>query len=203
MRKGSVHSQETKDKIAQANSGRQHTQEELSEIQKDLAEFKCSNCGSLYKQWKRLPNWETCPVCEILIDPPKCPNCTDKGSWIEDLALYHCMFCGQWFKAPYSIHSRRVKHHHYWRVILENATGVTKGCIACGKQIILSQNDIKNNINRYKNAPAQFTRLQRRNQETGRRLQGEEKVNAWLESLTSEELRDLKGGTITYDANFT
>ena len=175
------------------------SKEELLKIQENLVELECTNCGHLYKQWKSLPNWETCPVCEILTGPPQCPNCTDEGLWIEDLGLYHCMFCGQWWKAPYSIHSRRVKHLCYLGVASEIGNKATKVCIACGKQIVLTKSDIEDSTNRYKNAPIQFLELKRRSQDLQEREKKEEMekekertLKAWIESLTPEEIKQIE-----------
>lgn len=118
------------------------TSVESTELEKHIVTPTCSNCNRTYRQWDTLPNYETCPVCEILSNP-LCPHCKNNPIFVTDFNLYVCMLCGTWFKAPYSIHARHTEHLHFWYKTTSISKGMVKEC-PCGTTLtILNDGSIK------------------------------------------------------------
>jgi len=163
--------------------------------------LECSWCGKSYQQWDDLPNYETCPVCEMFYYP-LCPHCKNVPLFVEDYNLYHCMLCSTWFKAPYSFHARKTKHLCYFVETRRTEEGVHKECRACGKPLFLSYKDNETDEElkeHYRMAPfivqqwreEEKEREEARKKEEEKRRQEEEALKL-LNSLTSQELAQLE-----------
>ncbi len=110
------------------------TSKELAELETYIVKIECTWCHQIYKQWDNLPNYETCPVCEIL-SHPICPHCSNEPIFVTNFGLYHCLLCGTWFKAPFSPHARQTEHLHLWLV---TKNPLIKKC-PCGASIPSTQ----------------------------------------------------------------
>ena len=108
---------------------------ELQELDSHMEERACSFCNRTYRQFDTVPNYNTCPICEVG-DIPKCPNCGYGNSqFITNFGLYHCCNCWQWFKAPYSWNSQKVSHIHIWFKETKEEDKAIKECF-CGTTLI-------------------------------------------------------------------
>jgi len=163
------------------------TSTQLAKLEEDMVTFTCLNCNKEYKQWNTLPNYETCPICEIFSASPSCPHCSDDPIFVTDFGLYHCRLCGTWFKAPYSIQSKCTKHIHLWLEPRQTLTGIRKTC-PCGTSILLSQEDIEDSNRRYNEAPLLVKKW---NEESRIRKKREELKN-WFCSLTEEQIHQIE-----------
>lgn len=172
------------------------TKEELAELEEHTLTLICSNCGKTYRQFDTCPKTETCGVCEILLPAPKCPNCTDELAWIVDFNLYHCFFCGGWFKAPFSQHARKVKHYCFTHLVSQSEGKVVKECMGCGRIIVLRPEDIIETEEKYKSAPLLFKQLQEENKRIEEKIEKDKKeqeaVDNYIKSLTSEQIGELR-----------
>lgn len=164
---------------------------ELQEVESAREERTCAYCGRIYKQWKKLPNHDTCPICEIL-SKVVCPHCDDDPTLITDFGLYHCMTCGSWFKAPISAHARTSKHHHFFIQTKETSEGIYEACVACGHTIFLTHEVHAeceaSRKDHYENAPMWVK--QKRIEEEESIKQGQREAEAWkfLESLSPSQI---------------
>ena len=163
------------------------TSEELAELEKHIVTLTCSNCNKTYKQWDTLPNYETCPICEILSPIPLCPHCNNEPTFVTDFNLYHCMLCGTWFKAPCSIHARHTKHLHLWAI----TKGLTKIC-PCGASITLSNEDVGEGKSKYEKAPSLVKKWTEESMAFGKIRKEEEEAFKFIESLTPEQITYLE-----------
>ena len=176
------------------------TPEELKEFESHIVTLTCIWCHNEYRQWDTLPNLETCPVCEIF-SHPLCPHCKNDPTYVEDYNLYHCMLCGTWFKAPYSVHARKTKHLCYFVETRRTEEGVHKACRACGKPLFLSYKDNETDEElkeHYRMAPFIVQQWREEEKEMGKarkkeeeKKRQEEEALKLLNSLTSEELTQL------------
>jgi len=172
------------------------TPEELKEFENHTLTITCAYCGHKYKQWDTLPNYETCPFCAM--DPsPLCPHCSHIPTFVTDFSLYHCMLCGTWFKAPFSIRARKTKHLHYWHEAKQTSTEVVKKCF-CGASIKLSFLEIEEDRKKYEEAPSLEGKRRREDQELKEARKKEEEykqaetdVLKKLAALSQEELLKL------------
>lgn len=150
----------------------------------------CSNCGKDYKQWTKLPNYETCPVCEILIQV-RCPHCEDPPTFAKDFGIYHCFTCGSWFKAPHSIHAKHAKHLHLFTEKKREAEGAYKQCL-CGYTIFSTNETLRKGKENYELAPQRVKEWNTRDA----KIQAERKkrIAAFeiMENLTPEQILYLE-----------
>lgn len=160
--------------------------EQFDYLQSHLVELTCKWCDRTYKQWDTLPNTGTCPVCELLSNP-LCPHCGDNPTYVEDFGLYHCMLCGTWFEAPFSIHARKVKHLHIWVTRSVKGNRVTKKCV-CGASIELARASEERGKQARMAAAPQL--VQKRQQEATEREE-QQRHQAWFDSLTDEHKQAL------------
>lgn len=185
------------------------TKEELSEIQSHIITLTCTYCNSEYKQWDTLPNYETCPVCEIL-SHPQCPHCKASPNFVTDFNLYHCMLCGMWFKAPYSIHARKTEHLHLFCKTTHTLKGEVNEC-PCGATLTVPDDYPEHPIKKYeptyirercrrdrKRWVAEEERKwgegqKRRKEEEEEAKKKEEEAFSFFKSLTPEQLEQLGG----------
>jgi len=154
--------------------------EELEGLKASMVTLTCSFCNSQYRQWKSLPNYETCPKCQIFSNP-KCPHCGSPPIFVTDLKLYHCMICGKWFKGPFSIKASKTKHLHFFigdKIIQE---GIYKKCLICDSTIFLSKEDEAYHTRRYEEAPKLVEQRER-----------EKEALRIIESLTPDQIKELE-----------
>jgi hypothetical protein len=127
---------------------------------------------------------------------PLCPNCSDEMVLIEDFGLYHCMFCGQWSQAHYSLYARSIKHHCLTHTISQNEKQIIKQCIGCSRTIILRPEDIIEQEKRFKDAPILFQKLKEENLRIKEKIEKDKKeqevIDTYLKSLTPEQIEELR-----------
>lgn len=150
----------------------------------------CSTCGREYRQWKKLPNYETCPVCEIKTRV-KCPHCSDKPTFVTDFKLYHCSTCGSWFKAPFSIHARQTKHIHLFIESKKTSEGAYKQCF-CGYTIFCTNETLRISKEKYESAPKKVKEWKL--QYAQAKAERERRIAAFeiIENLTPEQVLYLE-----------
>lgn len=165
--------------------------EALRELESHMVTIECSFCHKTYRQWDTLPNYETCPVCEIL-SHPICPHCGNDPTFVTDFNLYKCTLCGTWFKAPYSIHARFTRHLHLWVKAKQTPTGVVKRCL-CGASITLSNEELQHNEELYEKAPSLVKNWEEDRKEREEAGKKEKKAFEFLNSLSQEQLDQLGG----------
>lgn len=163
------------------------TSEELAELEKHIVTPTCSNCNRTYRQWDTLPDYETCPVCEILIPIPLCIHCGNSPIFVKDFGLYHCTLCGTWFKAPHSIHAKHTKHLHAWIA----SKGSTKKC-PCGASITLTQEDIEYGEELYERAPSLVKKWNKEEEEREEKRKKEGEALEFVQSLSPEQISYLE-----------
>ena len=176
------------------------TVNELAEVEKHIITLTCSYCKRTYKQFDNLPNYGTCPVCEILSNPI-CPHCKNEPIFVTDYNLYHCMLCGTWFKAPSSLKARITKHLCYFKEIKRTSWGVSKSCLACNNTISLTNGDLSYHKELYEKAPALVTKWTEERKKGRVAFQAEEnrkelerKAFAYFKSLTPEQIKEIENG---------
>ena len=171
------------------------TSVELAELEKHIVTPLCLSCHRTYRQWDTLPDYGTCPVCEILSNP-LCPHCENNSpNFVTDFKLYVCMLCGTWFKAPHSIRARHTEHLHFWYKTTSISKGTVKEC-PCGTTLTILDGG---SIRKYE--PAYIRERHRKdvqrytleqNRIWGKRQRQEEEALKFFNSLTSEELSQLE-----------
>lgn len=163
--------------------------EALAELGAHFITLKCKYCGRDYTQWAKLPDTETCPTCEILLPVPKCPHCKNLVTYITDYNLYHCMLCGTWFKDHSSALARTMKHLCYFQEDRRTPEGTFKTCLACRKQIFVSNEESQIRKEKYNRAPALIEEWEERDLALGKakKTEMEEKFN----SLTDAQKLDF------------
>jgi len=159
------------------------TDEELKGIEECLITLTCSYCKRQYRQWAFLPDYETCPVCEITSNVT-CPHCNNEPIFVTDFGLYHCMLCGNWFRGPYSVRARKVKHIHLFLEVKKTPNGILKQCSACGHPVLLPSNCYETQEEKYRKAPEWI-------KERKLQKEKEQEVLKYLESLTPAQLELL------------
>lgn len=167
------------------------TPEELKELQSHTVTLTCKWCHHTYKQWDTLPDRETCPICELLTFP-KCPHCDDNPTYVEDFNLYHCMTCGTWFEAPFSVHARKTKHLHMWIKTSQVRKGKIRKTCVCGATIYLEPEDMDYQKELYSRAPELVKQWQTEREEQATKRVQEEKAKEWFASLKPEQITQLK-----------
>jgi hypothetical protein len=146
---------------------------------------KCKWCSREY--WRRdiEKDYGTCTYCEM-VSKPNCPHCDEDAIFIEDLLMYHCMTCGQWFQSPFSVKARKVNHHHMW--IKRN--GLTFECI-CGHKATISMDDTEHEHLNYLAAPQKVIERRKFYTELDKKRESERKAQEWFDSLTEEQKQAL------------
>lgn len=108
---------------------------ELQELNSHMTDRTCSFCNRTYRQFDTVPNYNTCPMCEVR-DVPKCPKCGySNPQFITDFKTYNCINCWQWFKAPYSWNAQEIGHRHFWFRKTQTGNKTTEECV-CGTVLI-------------------------------------------------------------------
>ena len=163
------------------------TSTQLAKLEEDMVTFTCLNCNKEYKQWNTLPNYETCPICEIFSASPSCPHCSDDPIFVTDFGLYHCRLCGTWFKDTHSIHAKHTKHIHLWLKPKRGLKGLRSTC-PCGYSILLPQSNIEEQDKVYEEAPSLVKKWTRE----GKQKEKDEEIRKWFDSLTEEQINQIK-----------
>jgi hypothetical protein len=108
---------------------------ERAELDKHLVNKTCFFCKRVTKQFDTWIDTDTCFMCETG-ECPKCPKCgNDEPTWIDNLKMYYCISCSNWFKAPYSWNAYKNNHHHYWFRKTEEEEKTIEECF-CGAILI-------------------------------------------------------------------
>lgn len=165
---------------------------ELQELKSKTVTLICSHCSRKYSQWTKLPDYETCPICQLTFHV-YCPHCKGDPTFISDFGTYHCVTCGSWFKAPYSIHAKQSKHHHLFTTLKKEDTGEYRRCL-CGYVIYLTKETIQLSKDRYESAPRRVEELRVQQAKMGERKRMEEEAFKIMETLTPSQIAIL-GGT--------
>ena len=157
-----------------------------------LSLLECKWCRKNYQQWDDLPNYKTCPMCEMFYWP-ECPHCGTHPLFVEDFNLYCCMVCGTWFEAPLSVHARRTKHLHMWPKVSCTGQKITKRCV-CGYAIHLelpegtSYEDYRSvQKEEYDAAPEWVKHKRQEDAVLHARLEEEKRHEEWFDSLSDEQ----------------
>lgn len=178
------------------------TQEELAELEKRMTIQTCLGCGHQYKRWDTSPNTETCPSCGLLSSPTKCPHCSNDPVYVTDYNLYHCMLCGTWFKAPFSFHTRKTKHLHFFQpTSFQILEGIHKSCYACEHQVLLSSEDVEYGKRVYEKAPSLVKQWTEEAMVLREIKKKEMEALKFIESLTPEQINQLEKQLETKDEN--
>ena len=166
------------------------TKEELAELESHMTERTCKWCSKKHKQFDTVPDYGTCPVCEILTNV-RCPYCSNEHiTFVEDFSLYHCN-CGEWFEAPYSAQARKTKHLHMWVKTVPTKDGVKKECI-CGQQVRLTNADLEHSRRNYEMYPTWVKKWRQEAEERRIQEERERRQQEWFESLSEEQIDELR-----------
>jgi len=158
---------------------------ELQILEDKLSTLTCSTCGRTYKQWNDKLNYETCGVCSFKASP-RCPHCTSLPVFIEDMGIYHCMLCGTWFKAPYSIRAKRSKHHHLFVEAKRDEKGILKQCL-CGSFALIPYESEEEHKIKYEQAPQWIKEWTERDTLLSQERSRKEEALRYIESLSDED----------------
>ena len=99
------------------------TKEQITELMTHMQKRRCKWCGEEYSQWESIPDYNTCPVCEIFARP-KCPRgCSSIPTWVIAFKCYFCTIYKEFFDASYSDNAFYTEHIH-----IADSKGL---CIVC------------------------------------------------------------------------
>jgi len=109
------------------------TAETLKETQERLLEQRyCYFCKRYYNEFKTLPDYDTCILCEVAYKP-KCPKCGSTNVEFSPTCgkLYECQSCEHWFKAPYKRQGPISLSHYWFRKTVKDNGDIVEDCL-CG-----------------------------------------------------------------------
>lgn len=98
------------------------TAEQHAEFESHMTDRVCKWCGGKHRQFDTVPDYSTCPICEIRARP-MCPKCSTEPVFVELLKSYYCQDCNLVFEAP---HSERVYYQDHIHV-----KGMGLRCVIC------------------------------------------------------------------------
>lgn len=156
------------------------TEEKLAELEAHMTVRMCRWCGRTHKQFDTVPDYQTCPVCEILSNP-KCPKCnTGDIVFVVMAKNYYCFKCHVFFDAPHSYAVKYIEHIH----ILDD----NYRCVVCRKKWPQSLKVHRTQLQMNRWEQAQETARLRRAQEEEQEL----RLQRWFQSLTEAEKEELR-----------
>lgn len=153
------------------------SREKLAELETHMTVRMCKWCGRAHKQFDTVPDYGTCPACEILAQPkcPKCGSTNDRLIFQTDTLFYYCRTCGFQVEAPYTQKTYYTTHVH----VLTNGR-----CYLCKKKNPGSNKIYPGKVlvNRQERAK-EAARLERAKTA---------KHQEWFDSLSGDEKDELK-----------
>lgn len=167
-----------------------------------LVILECAWCNKNYQQWDDLPNYETCPLCEMF-SQPLCSNCGNKEPiFVTDYNSYYCIKCQILLEAPFSPKTGWTKHIH----IYSDITDFTRKCIFCHHESSIFDEDTfkihrgpthLSSIERRQWAREQrekerTKRVREQTKEEEEEKKEEEEALKFLNTLTPERVQQLK-----------
>jgi len=150
------------------------TEEELAELESHMTTRTCRWCGVIHKQFDTVPDYQTCPVCEILskVKCPKCGSQQERLVFQTDTLFYYCRTCNYQFEAPHTQVTYYTTHVHI---------PINGQCYLCKKRSP-SPNKIRPSqglVNLREYVQEQSREQARKNQE-------------WFDSLSEEQINELR-----------